>query len=241
MPKDTILKEIKGVIPDIMDANGNFRTIPIGFVGKRNLSNYRLELLKNFIILLRDTKIINRETRMYLFDQYITVKGVNDRLNAEGESDPRFERIPYNTTISKITYDRKDKIEKLFGPEFLRDILLSNDKRKLAKCSENLTLAYKKYSDNKNSYLRDKIALPLSDEPMCNELSDEEFNAFISTILPYLKHHMKSVADGIDEKSIGYFNYILVNPTLSTVDKERLDYLKQLLDDGTDSDEVEVE
>ena len=44
MGNSTILKEIKSVAADVIDANGNFRTMPIGAVAKRGLSEDRLRL-----------------------------------------------------------------------------------------------------------------------------------------------------------------------------------------------------
>ena len=109
MANSKILIEIKRTLPDIVDSNGNFRTVPIGNVGKRRLSGERLDLLKSFVDLLQNTTILCRETKTYLFDPHITLKEVTDKLNEEGEKQGK--NYNYNTQAEYYIYERTNKLD----------------------------------------------------------------------------------------------------------------------------------
>lgn len=228
MSKSRMLQEIKGIVYDLLDNNGNFRAIPIGMIGTRKLSDDRIKLLQNFISLLRDTQIVTRETKLYIFTRYINIRGVNELLNEEAKEHGGKE-VNYNTTMSKIGYDRL-KIEKIFSPTFLSDIILEcNNEEIIAHHTESLVKAYMKYGESNMSKLRDNLALDLSKDCLCLELDDERFNGFLSVIMPYIKSHMAKIASELDKECIGYFNYLLVSPIKTDIDKERLSYIEQLL------------
>lgn len=227
MGNSTLLKEIKNVAADVIDNNGNFRTVPIGAVGKRNLSEDRLKLLQSFLALLRDTSMICDETRMYLFNKYITLKGVTDELNSKLR--PGDKEINGHTTNAKVNYDRS-KIQSKVGENIIQDILINNGNEsalkiyavKIAECNVL-------YGKSKGEDLRDYIALNLDKKALSSELDEERFNNLIVTIMPYLKSHMRAVEKSLDKESIGYFNYLVQSPALYGVDKERYDYIKELL------------
>lgn len=237
MPKESILKGIKRVVPDMIDKNGNFRTIPIGMVQKRNLSEYRLGFLRTFLDLVLHTKWLSNETRIYLSDPYISIKGVNEQLNAASDK-----HIPYNTTSSKIGYDRY-KIESKLGANFLVDLLMyTNNKSIIQNYEARMLSIMESIGMHDSKSIRDKIALNLDKRLFCRELDDDKFYEFIKDIMPYFKSHMDAVANNLDRDSIGYFNYILSSPMLTDIDKKRLDYVSDLiLGKGPSVSDVEVE
>lgn len=229
--RNRLLREIKEIAYDLIDSNGNFRTMPIGLVGSRNISSDRVRLLQHFITLLKTTNIINQETKIYIFNKYINIKGVNETLNEEAKASGGKE-VNYNTTISKIGYDRI-KLERMFGSEFLMDILYrSNNADALARHTQAVIDAYIKYSDSSDTRLRHSIALNLDRSCICVELDDERFRGFIEVIMPYIRSHMEKVAEEIDKDCIGYFNYLLTSPIKNDIDNKRLDYIRQLLSSG---------
>lgn len=239
MPKLGVFYDIKNIIPDLMDNNGNFRTYPIGVIGKRNVSDYRLGLVKAAIQLILNTNIVTTETKMYISDRYITKRGVNEKLNESREED---NKIPYKTTESKIAYD-KAKIDKLLGPRFFTDILMySNNNSAVTVYETNLLQAMEKYGESSRSGIREAIALDLDKRLFCKKLDDTKFYEFIKDIGPYLKSHMKAVASGLDRESVGYFNYLLLSPVLNEDDERRLKILDQRIKgEYEDPDTLEVE
>lgn len=240
MSKNGFLYELKGIAYDMVDNNGNFRTIPIGMIGTRKLSNDRIRLLQCFLSLIKDTDMVSNETKYYVFNRYITKKGVNEELNELLKD--KGKQYKYNTTASKINYDQT-KLEKQFGNEMLSDIILrTNNSDDIKRHTNNIIQAYLKYNSNKAEDLRNNIALELDKDTLCSELDDEKFKTFITVISPYLKSHMKMISSIIDADSVGYFNYLLYSPILSDVDKTRLDELKQLLDPSyIESEQIDVD
>lgn len=229
MSKNGILIELKGIAYDLVDNNGNFRTIPIGTIGTRNLPNDRIKLLQYLVSLVKDTDIICNETKLYVFNRYITIRNVNEALNEIAESKGG-KQYSYNTTQSKIAYDR-DKLHKLFGDGMISDIAFrTNNDEKMKEYTEKIINAHIKYNKNITTDLRDNLALDISKEHLCSELDDTRFDDFLMTISPYLKSHMQSISSMLDTDSIGYFNYLLYSPILTDVDKKRLDILKLKLD-----------
>lgn len=228
MANSKLLTQLKDLAYDMMDNNGNFRTVPIGTVGKRNLPDDRLQLLRSIISLLKDTDIITNETRLYLFNETATIKWVNKKFNelaAEAGKEP----IPYNTTASKISYDRT-KLEKCFGESILSDIILRTNNSDAIKVHiGNVAKAFARYSKQNDDEIRSNVMLKLDSSILCSELSDEKFGQFISVISPYTKQHMEKIAKNIDEDALGYFNYIITTPVLTDEDKSRLQTIKILL------------
>lgn len=239
MEKGRMLSDLKEIVYDLMDNNGNSRVEPIGLVGSRKLPDSRLDLLRSFITLLLDTKILSDETRLYVFDRHISIEGVNDNLNNLEKN--KNKTIPLLTTKSKINYDRS-KLERLFGRSMLGDIVLrENNNDKMGDYMSLIVDAMMKYRKDKTD-LRENIALNLDKTVLCKELTEEQFDSFKLTIMPYLKSHMEMLAKTIDSDSVGYFNYLLYSPKLSEVDKQRLEELKQILEPSDTLDEqIDIE
>lgn len=225
-------------MPDMIDKNGNFRTLPIGTIGKRNISTYRLNLLRTFLDLILHTDMLNEETKIYITDKHISIKGVNEQINAENTTG---KEIPYNTTAAKIAYDRQ-KIERLIGESFIRDLVLyTNNAAVISVYEGKLLQAMEKYGAHDSKGIREAIALDLDKRLICKEIDDDKFYEFIRNILPYLKTQMKAVADSLDRESVGYFNYLLMSPVLNDNDKQRLNYISRLINGSdTDHDALEV-
>ena len=228
MANSKLLSQLKELAYDMVDNNGNFRTVPIGNVGKRNLSDDRLQLLRSIISLIKDTDIVTNETRMYLFNETMTIKWVNKKMNELAEEQGR-EPVPYNTTASKISYDRT-KLEKCFGASILADIIFrTNNSDDIKVHISNVAKAYARYNKQSDDEIRSNIMLKLNSSVLCSELSDEKFGQFISVISPYTKQHMERISNNIDEDALGYFNYIITSPVLTEEDKGRLQTIKVLL------------
>lgn len=241
MKNGRMLTDMKAFAYELVDNNGNMRTVPIGQIGKRNLSEDRLKLLQDLMRLLQTTSIISDTTRMYIFNRYITIKGVNDVMN-EALGNNEDNKISYNSTMARIGYDRR-KLDNAFESSMFTDIILKRDNEDdIARHRNNIARAYIKYGKLKGEDIRDNLALKLDRDCLCSELDDNKFDQFISVIMPYLKSHMDKVANSIDTDCIGYFNYLVLNPMLTDKDKQRFEFIKQLLDTNTsDLEHIDIE
>lgn len=225
MPSEGLFKDIRSIVPDLIDSNGNERVIPIGMIASRKLSPYRISLLVKLLTFIRDSNRICEETKAYIFNPHLSKKEVTELLN---NNNPNKD---YNMhTVGSKTYADMVKIERCVGKKFVTSIVLySNNNSEIKQCEAGLVELYRKYGDREAASLRDNIALNLDPTLMCNDISESQFRQFIEEISPYLKSHMKYLESEIDRESIGYFNYLLSSPLLNDVDKERLDYLKAIL------------
>ena len=216
MARDTILLTLRKVCGSFVDEHGNLRVRPIGFIESMKVDDERQELLRDIVILLKDTDLINRETKMYLFNN-VTKREINEVLIEE-----KGEHISFNTTQAKIQYS-KTKLEKTFGDCIDRLIYKT---RNIDGIHQLIFEVSAKYSDTE---LRDKLVLNLDDNVYNTELEDSDFNDFMLTIAPYVKTQVEYISNNIESKKVGYFNYLISNKRLSDVDKERLERIKELL------------
>lgn len=221
MGKTGLFYDIKKIVPDLIDNNGNFRTMPIGVFNKVKVPKKTVEIFKSFLALLKNTNIIHDETKLYLFNPYITLKEVNEEINSRYNK-----KLVLNTTISKVGQDRM-KIVALVGDDFVHQIISSKfDYDMYAHIIAEQSL---KYKEDGVKDLRDNLLLPLNRDIINYKLSDEDFDTFLDIVKPYMKSHIDTLARNIDEKMIGYFNNLIVNHNLSEKDKERYELLLQFL------------
>lgn len=216
MARNNILLTLRRICNSFVDEHGNMRVRPIGFVENMKIDIERQELLKDIVILLKDTEIINRETKMYIFND-VTKKEINEVLS-EGSG----EQIPFNTTQAKIQYS-KTKLEKIFGNGIDRLIYKTHSIEDIPQLIFELS---SQYSDVE---LRDKLVLNLDTNVYNTELGDKDFEDFIMTIAPYVKTHVEYISKNIESEKVGYFNYLISSKRLSDIDKERLERLKEIL------------
>lgn len=224
MASSTVLNSLKEIVNDIIDSNGNMRVTPIGVVGKRGLDAQRIGLLEDLVILLKTTNVINAETRLYIFNRYITLGGVTETLNSEREEG---NYVNVNTTKAKIWYD-KGKLDKLFGPSYVADIVFSTA-ISTDELAEKLSNVYIKYSGD-TSKMRDSIRLDIRRDIIVKSIADDEFSDFITTIAPYTSTQMQYIESHISDKQVGYFNHLLSGMGLTVKDRENLGILKELLE-----------
>lgn len=222
MAKAGFLAYLKQVINDMVDSNGNIRPMPTGTIGKMNLPADRIKLLANLIRLLNDTNIITEETKIYINNRFITMEGVNNEIN-KNKKGKNIRKL--KATYSRIWYD-KAKLEKIFGEDFFTNVLIRRDSD-ISVYEKIIAEQYLKYS-NGGKY-RQNLMLNIPADCINTELSDEEFEEFVSIIAPYVKKHVKYIEDNLNEEWRGYFNYLLCMPNLKGKDKERQERLKLLL------------
>lgn len=216
MNKSNILKDLRRVCGSFVDEHGNMRVRPIGFIENMKVEMDRQELLKDIVILLKDTDIINRETKMYIFNN-TTKREINEAL-----SDEVGETVSFNTTQSKIQYG-KTKLEKLFGDSIKRLLYKTYDIDDIPRLIYDIS---SQYSDID---LRNKLVLDLDSNIYNTELSENDFEDFILTIAPYVKTQVEYISKNIESDKVGYFNYLITSKRLTDEDKQRLSKLKDIL------------
>ncbi len=225
MAKDNIIPSLRETVYDMMDKNGNFRVVPIGVTGDRDLDEERLQLLRDILVLFRDSDMLDRATKMYIFQRDITIKSVAMDINEERKKEGLPE-LKVSSVQSKI-YFGKEKIKKYYGELFLSDIKFTRKSiEDYIKITRELS---EKYFGNYK--LRKGLAISLREQKRVVEsLEEDKFRDFVQMIAPYTKNQMNYIETNISDEQIGYFNYLLGKNDRNERDQGRFELLKGMLE-----------
>ena len=193
---------------------------PVGRYIRKELDSDRLIIVRELTELLMETDYLSEESKVFLSIPYINYQGVVDEIYINSG------RITNaNNVQSRVWYD-KDKLVKELGGDLPIDVLeyMSRDVRIYLDRIANLRLKLSKADLLKGVELK----FPRK-TVYCDSILDEEFEEFLNIIAPYTKKCMSKVANGIDEKVLGYIRYITTHKNLSDTDKKRYNDLKELI------------
>jgi len=205
-------KQLKELTANFLSNSGDILEKPKSFAGRPMLiiEERRIKFLRAFIDLLLHTKFISPESKYYLQDLYITQAGV---------------AIKFNTTEknvqAKVWYDMK-KIKSIFGYKIIVDIECYRN-IDLAGYEDILTETMTKYADGRDIF--DRIALKMPAAKVQYSISEDEFNDFISIVVPYSLEQMKIISQELPTEPVGYIKYIMSSTLLSAEDHQRKERL----------------
>lgn len=238
----TIMGMLKQVIYSMYDNNGNLRVKFVGSLADIELSEGRIDLLKNITDLVLNTNIISEETKIYLKDRNIKVSQVNEIINERRKEKKEaiekklgnsinydeYKEVSVNSTQSKITYDRQ-RLEKMLGSDILTNIIY----QRAYNIEEYQIKVGKLLEKYKNiASLREELVLNLKEDCYNKEYNGDFKQDSIKLLKPYIKSEIEQVEKEINNNLdfVGYFNYLLSGVTCSTEeDKENRAFLRALL------------
>ena len=236
MANSNTFKMLKEVIYSLYDNNGNERPTYIGIVKENNVSEVRIELLKNIIKVCLESNWFSEETKVYLKNRDLTLKRVNEVINEQLENErskyigkyglslDNNGKVKYNNTVSKIMYDQK-KLNSKFGGDFMTNIVV----QKTVDISNYEIIVNKMLSESFSvGSLRDNLCLNIRDDIMFKEYDGDFIDKYGDILRFYLKSTIKSMEEMLnkDKVFVGYFNYLLSG--VSTDDKKVLEDRKRL-------------
>ena len=217
----------------IKDENGKWRKIPNGLISRCNTSEDNLSKLKTIITTLLGSDLISDETKIYISDPDISMRGVNEKINKARETvqlriKKRVSALSYNNTIKKISDDNL-KIISVLDPNTVRNIVYNRvDDSNLEETEKqiyNLILMFGACDKSRDNLIikidNDKIAK----NSYCN---NSDFFDILSSLENYLKERMNIIENAInsDSEFVEYFNYLLsasaINDRECYSDRERL-------------------
>lgn len=217
-------KTMQGIIQDLVDSNGNFRTIPIGQVKARNLSKERIHNLQSIIRLLLSTGFTSYETKYYLTHKGYSASMVYEELRDSGYYN-KLNTTDEIAVRNKISFDQR-KMNTKIGETAAVDMLsmATKDSIYMEKVNQQFAILGKHKS-------KDGLIIDFDKNAICTELEDEDFENFITIIEPYFKTSVEKVKSTISPNEVGYFNYLLNCPTevLNGVDLERKNRINELM------------
>ena len=219
-----ILKEIKSITFDMMDSNGNFRITPIGNIGKRKISNSRLDLIRKFLKAVYDSSILKDETKLYLKGVDTKYSTICELVNMNNKLE---DKVSEAAIVGRIQYD-KVKLEKAFGQSFIAELVYS-------------TINQKQYEDKINQFIlendssfygnRDKLLIKFDTGVVSPEF-DRSSGSFMDTyghvIESFAKWKVDKLVESLNSNKefVGYMNFLMSSiPTSSeevSADREML-------------------
>ena len=216
--RDNLMKQLKALVYDYVEDGVLLNEPKYRFV-RRDFTSKQLKLLRNIVKLLIETDFVSMETKYYLANRFITLKGVSDYLKEKGHKN-----VTETIVRGKVWYDKK-RIIKLLGDKFIIDIMEYNKNiGKYIKIVENKlseSSLYKKFCDN--------LVIKLPETDWNYEITDEEFNELLQYITPYIKPHINFIESNIPKESVGYIKYILSSDSLNEVDLQRKKFILDLI------------
>ena len=188
------------------------------------LSEQSEVVFKELTWLLMRTKFFNDETKCYMRNPLLQLKGIVYTLQRENPE----HKYNVNTVQTKIGRCR-DKFISNFGVDIVKDIISGNKLEEYRCLIDEMATKYGKID------LLSKTALCIrqdSDAKVEKDVSDEDFEYFVETLSTYTNKVMKAVKESINMNIVAYANYIVNTDVsrLSDVDKERRETLINLFD-----------
>lgn len=221
MSSKTITKQLKALVEDFTDSEGNILERPKGRFVRKKLDERRIMFLRRFVDLLLNTGFVSEETKLYIKNRYITQEGVAEAMRERGkEANP-------NSVSAKIWYD-KNKIVHLFGTRFLVEIT-EYDNVNMEDYEIKLDKAFAKYCNNKA--LKD-IIIDLPTGRYERKLEDEEFIQLLEKLKPYIKINVKKVSESITSGEVGYIEFLLSSNILDSGELKHRRILEGFLKTG---------
>ncbi|MEG0396107.1 MAG: hypothetical protein RR576_06280 [Oscillospiraceae bacterium] len=218
-----LMRNNRELYRDLYNANNNPKPqISYKFIG-RSITEERLSFLKRYMRLIIETNIVCPFTKQYIFDGS-SVTSIVNRMLREGED------VNIHTAYNKVNYDSK-KLNKYFTDEHMlcnvAYSLVGGDKGKalMQQYVNELNIASARYY--KRNTLSKNLALTLSTKPICESITQDEFESLLKTLQPYSLTNMENAAKALSENQIGYYNHMLRAKSLNDTDRER--YNKLLL------------
>lgn len=221
MAKNKILNSLREVIYSIYDENGNERVKFKGVLSDTDISEGRLDLLKNICRLVLDTDIVCEYTKIYLKNRMFkmshvheivneNIKASNDILRKNNKDEEYFEYVPEMSLVqvqNKIQYDQ-GKLEKLLGSDIFVDIIRHsrNNIEHYQIVVDNLIKKYKHIEDN-----RDKLTLNINNNVISKRYDGDFIKDYGNIIYTYLDSTRKLIENQLNSNDnfVGYFNYLL--------------------------------
>lgn len=215
----SIFRQLRFLINEIYSVeNDSFRVEPLGRYELLQKDSKRMDLAKNFVSLVIDTRYFTDTTKVFLTNPLATADDIVDIMHRVYNID-----IKKNTVYTQLNRD-KEKFIKDVGSRFFMDITTYED----SDISEYEVKLDKLLNPDINDLMQNSL-LDISSEEFVYEVDDSDFEVFIARLRPYTKRAMKRAQSALNKDMLAYVHYITTHEAISEMDKVRLKRLKKLL------------
>ncbi|MBK5240240.1 hypothetical protein [Clostridium sp.] len=215
----------KQICKDYIDEDNNMYEEAKGITAKRNLGKKEQDFLKRYIDFVINTKAISNIMKIYLKGTGSSVASV---IKSYNQILPQENQINIKAATNKVYNDTK-KLLGMFPEDMLSNILSKSSKCNLDLYNKKLNFAIANGSKNK---LLDNLMLKLPARIEIQEdLSDDDFLAFLDIIAPFFKKHIKYLEENLETKAVGYLQFLMSSNEgqLSGKNKDRYKIISAML------------
>jgi hypothetical protein len=206
------MKQLKSIVYEFTDNEGGLLKKSKELSLKRHFNKDQTRVILKLLNLLLYTEFLSIETRYYLRNRYITMRGVVEVMNEKGIE------TTDNMVRGRVWYDKK-RIEDRIGARVLLEVVEYGEN--INEYEGKLNRLLEEYSTY--SRLKESLAIELPDVEWRDEVDEDNFKDCIQYLAPYSKTHMKFVQENIPSECVGYIKYLLGHheDVLEPIDLER--------------------
>lgn len=209
MEKYYVLKQLRGIIADIYDENGEFRKDVTHRYISNAVSDEAIVLLKEVLSVVLNHTYFSKVTRVYVKDRTITRKELANSLN-----------MNMNTVNSQLYRD----IKKFFN-DFGEDCLVNLSQIKSTDLSVYRRKLFVLKGTEESFYKSIDLDLTKAYGAFNVSLDSDRFK-FICTLLNiYTESYKSRVVDMLSTNDLGYINYLFSKVDKTEEEKEQFDIL----------------
>lgn len=239
MSSTSIYNHLRTCFVCLYDENGNERITPIKEIGERNLSEGRLQLLRNICKLVSESDIVSEYTKIYLKNKTYRMTNVHEYINDKikernNELIEKFgekgnytleNEVTLKQVQNKIQYDQT-KLARELGSDIMTDIIMSKREDNILKYQ--LRIDEKMLEYGLKTSVRDKLDLNIRNDCVSSIYKGDFINDFGSIIYTYLKATKEDIEKQLNKNDdfVGYFNYLL---STATSDNEKVNTEREIL------------
>lgn len=241
MANSNLFMGLKEIIYSMYDSNGNERIVYYEPLSKLDLSEARLELLRNICDLVLNTNILSEYSKIYIKNRNIKLKNVVEEVNRINRDkmklvkvktghDETYEvggEVTYNHVVSKIQYDQKRLVVDLGGSDIIVNILFYPSKS-IEDYQLRVSRLLEKYRVGGN--LRDKLTVKIGDSAYSKTYNGNFMDKYKDILYTYLESTRLEVEKQLNENKefVGYFNHLISG--INSEDSQVLQDRRELLD-----------
>lgn len=205
-----VLKQLRYIVADFYDEDGNKReTIRYRFLNK-NISSEAISLLSEILGLIMSHNYFSNVTRIYIKDRNITRSELASYLKMK------------ETSLNSKMYRDIKKFINDFGESCISDLSQSTS----ADLSKYTRKLFELSNNEKEFYKCVDLDLTKALGAYHTELDEERFNYVCTLLNVYTKAYKDRIVSSLTQEDLGYINYLFINS--NKTEKENNDF-KRLL------------
>ena len=192
-------KRLKKVVSDFY-LDGAILENSVGDYIKSTTPSNRVRVLKKIVKLVMTTNFVDDYTKLYLSNKNYSYQVVTDMLN---------EKTGLNLSVNQVKgkiWHNVRKVSNLLGAESLKLIIhyRDNDISIFEEILDRELLKYRKK-------IQGGILIDIQSKEFRSDLSDTEFEDFVSIIKPYTTQGIKETKSKLSEEMLQYVNHLIIN------------------------------